>query len=64
VSVLEPRYVLEVARLLEKTGDRPGALKEYERFLDLWKHSDPGLPELDEARRATLRLRTTRANRL
>ena len=56
VSALEPRYVLELARLLEKTGDRPGALKEYERFLDLWKQADPGLPEFAEARRAVARL--------
>jgi len=56
VSALEPRYVLELARLLEKTGDRTGALKEYERFLDFWKQADPGLPELAEARRAVDRL--------
>jgi len=48
--------VLELASLLEKTGDRTGALKEYERFLDLWKQADPGLPELAEARRAVDRL--------
>ncbi len=57
VSVVEPRYVLELARLLEKTGDRSSALKEYERFLDFWKQADPGLPELAEARRAVARLR-------
>jgi tetratricopeptide (TPR) repeat protein len=56
VSMLEPRNVLELARLLEKTGDRTGALKEYERFLELWKRADPGLPELAEARRAVARL--------
>jgi eukaryotic-like serine/threonine-protein kinase len=58
VSVLEPRYVLELARLLEKTGDTKNALREYERFLELWKRADPELPELDEARRAVTRLRT------
>ncbi len=57
ISVVEPRYVLELARLLEKTGDRGNALKEYERFLDFWKQADPGLPELAEARRAVDRLR-------
>lgn len=50
-SVLEPRFVLELARLLDKTGDRAGARGEYQRFLDLWKGADPGLPEVGEARR-------------
>ncbi len=58
MSVLEPRYVLELARLLEQTGDKRNALGEYERFLSLWKRADPELPELDEARRAVARLRS------
>jgi serine/threonine protein kinase/tetratricopeptide (TPR) repeat protein len=62
ISVLEPRYVLELARLLEKSGDRASALSAYQRFLDLWKRADPGLPELDEARRAVRRLQAVRTN--
>ena len=49
-AMLEPRYVLELARLLDKQGDKAGARKEYQRFLDLLKHADPGLPEVAEAR--------------
>jgi len=49
-AILEPRYVLEVARLLDETGDREGARSEYERFLELWKDADEGLPELKETR--------------
>jgi tetratricopeptide (TPR) repeat protein len=52
VSMLEPRYVFELARLLEKTGDTSSALTEYERFLELWQRADRQLPELTEARRA------------
>jgi tetratricopeptide (TPR) repeat protein len=55
VSVFEPRYVLEIAKLLDKAGDRPAARREYERFLDLWKGADAGLPELAEARRGLAR---------
>ena len=49
--VLEPRFVLETARLLEKSGDRVAAAAEYRRFLDLWKDADPGLPEVVEAKK-------------
>jgi tetratricopeptide (TPR) repeat protein len=53
---LEPRYVLEIARSLERKGDRKAALGEYERFLEFWKDADPELPELNEARKAVVRL--------
>jgi tetratricopeptide (TPR) repeat protein len=46
----EPRYVLAIARLLDKAGRRAEAKKEYARFLDLWKGADADLPELAEAR--------------
>ena len=51
-AMLEPRHVLELARLLEQAGDRTAARQEFQRFLDLWKNADAGLPELAEARRA------------
>jgi tetratricopeptide (TPR) repeat protein/tRNA A-37 threonylcarbamoyl transferase component Bud32 len=50
-AMLEPRYVLELARLLDETGDKEGARAEYQRFLKLWKDADKGLPELKEARK-------------
>jgi hypothetical protein len=55
-AMLEPRYILETARLLEQTGDKKSASVEYSRFLDLWKQADAGLPELAEARRAVARI--------
>jgi tetratricopeptide (TPR) repeat protein len=60
VSVFEPRYVLQIARLLERSGDKQPALKEYERFLNFWKRADSGLPEIAEARRAVERLISAR----
>jgi tetratricopeptide (TPR) repeat protein len=50
-AMLEPRYILEVARLLDELGDKDGARAEYRRFLELWKDADPELPELEEAKR-------------
>jgi tetratricopeptide (TPR) repeat protein len=51
-AILEPRLVLQLARLLDKKGDRAAARQEYQRFLDLWKRADSDLPELAEARAA------------
>jgi hypothetical protein len=50
-AVLEPRYVLELARLLERSGDAAAARGQYRRFADLWTRADAGLPELAEVRR-------------
>ncbi|HSL24544.1 MAG TPA: protein kinase [Vicinamibacterales bacterium] len=50
-AVLEPRYVLELAQLLERTGNAAGAREQYRRFLELWRNADPDLPELYAARR-------------
>ena len=49
-SFYEPRYVLAIARLLDKTGKKAEARAEYKRFLDFWKDADAGLPEVIEAR--------------
>jgi tetratricopeptide (TPR) repeat protein len=49
--LLEPRYVLAIARLHAKKGDHAAARQEYQRFLDLWKNADAGQPEMAEARR-------------
>jgi len=49
--VLEPRFVLALARLADRAGDRETARAEYTRFLKLWKDADEGLPELVEGRK-------------
>ncbi len=56
-ALFDPRFVLEIARLLEQAGDGKAALVEYQRFLELWNNADSHLPELAEARRAVARLR-------
>jgi tetratricopeptide (TPR) repeat protein len=56
VALFEPRYVLELGRLLEQAGDRASARDEYRRFLQLWSRADSDLPELAEAKRSDARL--------
>ena len=51
-AVLEPREVLELARLLDAQGDDEAAREEYERFLKLWASADAALSELSEAKKA------------
>ena len=51
-AVLEPRYILQLARLLNEEKDEAGARVEYGRFLKLWANADAGLPELTEAKTA------------
>jgi hypothetical protein len=51
-AALEPRDILELARLLYEAGHEVGARVEYGRFLKLWANADAGLPELAEAKKA------------
>ncbi len=39
-----------LGKIYEKKGDTAKAVEHYEKFLDLWKDADPGLPEVAEAR--------------
>lgn len=50
--LVDPRFVLAIARLEAGRGNTDAARDAYARFLELWKDADPGLPERVEAERA------------
>ncbi len=39
-----------LGKIYEETGWKGKAIENYEKFLDLWKNADPGLPEVEDAK--------------
>jgi serine/threonine protein kinase/tetratricopeptide (TPR) repeat protein len=49
--LIHPLYYYRMALLFEQTGQKAKAIKNHERFLDLWKDADPGRAEVEDARK-------------
>jgi tetratricopeptide (TPR) repeat protein len=50
-SDLYARSFYHLGQIDEKLGDKAKARENYQKFLDLWKHADPGLPEVEDAKK-------------
>jgi hypothetical protein len=55
-EVIGPLAHLGIARARALSGDKPGAHKGYEDFFTFWRHADPGIPVLKQAKSESARL--------
>ncbi len=45
------RSFFMLGKIAEQQGDKARARESYRKFLDLWKDADPGLPEVEDAKK-------------
>jgi len=55
IRAVKAYYLLGLA--YEKSGWNKKAIEQYEEFLDIWKDADPGIPEVEDAKKRLEKLR-------
>jgi tetratricopeptide (TPR) repeat protein len=49
--LIHPKYHYRLAKLYEQKGWEGKAIEHYEKFLELWKYADPGIAEVEDAKK-------------
>ena len=55
ISAVKAYYLLGLT--YEKSGWNKKAIEKYEEFLDIWKDADPGIPEVEDAKKRVAELK-------
>jgi len=57
-SAIYAKSFYMLGKIHEQRGDKAFAIENYEKFLDLWKDADPGLAEVEDAKKRLASLRS------
>ncbi|MFB0564306.1 MAG: tol-pal system YbgF family protein [Candidatus Aminicenantaceae bacterium] len=59
--LIHPIYYYWLAKLYEQKDWKANAIEHYEKFLDLWKDADPGIPEVEDGKKRLAGLKSQRS---
>ncbi len=56
--LIHPKYHYKLAKLYEEKNWMGKAIEQYGKFLEIWKDADPGITEVEDARKRLIKLKS------